>query len=62
MKISPTLDALYLEWAQYTGARTAREVRSENRARAIAGLLQTPTPENIEEARELAKAIYKDCL
>lgn len=26
MKESETLDRLYLEWSQYTGARTAREL------------------------------------
>ena len=35
-----TLDKLYLEWSQYTNARTAREIRTQNQVDALREALQ----------------------
>lgn len=36
MKQTETLDKLYLEWSQFTNARTAREIKMEKALRWIA--------------------------
>jgi len=55
-----TLDKMYLEWSQFTNARTKREALAEKDAREIAELLSADNP-NVEIARALANRIAGLC-
>jgi hypothetical protein len=43
-----TLDKLYLEWSQFTTARTAREVRLTAALSRLLRLIEGPTPDMVD--------------
>ena len=59
-KTTETLDRLYLEWSQYTQARTHREIFAVKDAREIEELLKSDAPD-INKARSLAARITALC-
>ena len=53
------LDRLYLEWSQFTKARTARENDANDAASKILRVLSNPSDENIERAKAFANHILR---
>ncbi len=54
-----TLDRLFLEWSQFTKARTAREKDANDAASKILHMLANPSDENIEQAKTFANHIMR---
>lgn len=62
MKDTTVLDKLYLEWSQFTSARTERELNAESGLRRIAIILgyYTVGEEDVADAKNIAeKALTK---